>query len=109
MVLVGFGVFMVVLAPMARWYAYPKLAKAPQSQDSITTLVGPGATIFDISTLKEIQTDLTTKAHTVGDVKAAEEHGNNTVVWVTTSSTSSSDGQMRSREVERVAFDATSA
>lgn len=108
-VLVGLGAFFIVLAPMMRFYAYPQLAKAPQSQSTVSTLVGPDATLFDIGTLKEITTDLTTTAKTVGDVKAAEDHGNNVVVWVTSSSTKSADGVMRSRDVERVAFDATEA
>jgi hypothetical protein len=109
LILLGLGAFFIVLAPLMRFYAYPQLAKAPQGQDSVTTLVGPDATIFDIGTLKEITTDLTTKATTVGDVEAAEKAGNNTVVWVTSSSTKSSDGVMRSRNVERIAFDATTA
>jgi hypothetical protein len=108
-VLLGLGAFLIVLAPLMRFYAYPQLAKAPQAQNSVTTLVGPGATIFDISTLKEITTDLTTTATTVGDVKAAEKVGGNAVAWVTSSSTKSSDGVMRSRNVERMAFDATKA
>jgi hypothetical protein len=108
-ILIGLGAFFIVLAPMMRFYAYPQLAKAPQSQNTVSRLVGPDATVFDISTLKEITTDLTTVAKTVGDVKAAEDHGENTVVWVTSSSTKSSDGVMRSRDVERVAFEATKA
>jgi hypothetical protein len=108
-VLLGLGAFLIVMAPLLRFYAYPQLARAPQSQNTVSTLVGPGATIFDIGTLKEITTDLTTRATTVGDVNAAKKQGGNTVVWVTSSSTKSSDGVMRSRSVERVAFDATKA
>ncbi len=107
--LLAVGAFLIVLAPMARFYAYPRLAVAPTAQDSVTTLVGPDATIFDIGALQEITTDLTTAVRTVGDVKAAEKQGDNTVVWVSTSSTRSADGVMRSRDVERVAFDATTA
>jgi hypothetical protein len=107
--LVAVGAFLIVLAPMVRFYAYPNLAVAPVNQNSITTLVGPDATIFDISSLKEIQTDLTTKVRTVGDAKAAEKAPDGTVVWVSSSSTTSSDGVMRSRSVERVAFDAHTA
>ena len=102
--LIAFGAFLIVLAPMVRWYAYPRIAVAPAAQKSITTLVGPNATIFDINTLKEITTDLTTKVRTVGDTKAAERAGNGTVVYVNSTSTRSSDGVMRSRDVERMAF-----
>jgi hypothetical protein len=104
-VLVALGAFLIVLAPMVRWYAYPRVAVAPPAEKAVTTLVGPDATIFDIETLKEITTDLTTVVRTIGDTKAAEEAGNGTVVYVNSTSTRSSDGVMRSRDVERMAFD----
>ena len=103
-VLIALGAFLIVLAPMVRWYAYPRVAVAPPAQKSVTTLVGPGATIFDINTLKDITTDLTTTVRTVGDTRAAKAAGNGTVVYVNSTSTKSSDGVMRSRDVERMAF-----
>lgn len=103
-VLVALGAFLIVLAPMVRWYAYPRVAVAPAAQKSVTTLVGPDATIFDIQTFKEITTDLTTTVRTIGDTKAAEKAGNGTVIYVNSTSTKSSDGVMRSRDVERMAF-----
>lgn len=109
LVLMGLGVFLLVAGPMVRFYMYPKLAVAPDDQDSITTLVGPDATIFDIATLSEITTDLTTKVATVGDVEAAEKQGDNVVVWLSTTSSRSSDGVIRSRDIELSAFDATTA
>lgn len=105
--LVALGVFLAVAAPMVRFYMYPKLAVAPADQNSTSVLVGPGATIFDTATLSEITTDLTTTNLTVGDVKAAEAEGNNVVVWQATTSSRSSDGVIRSRDIERYAFDAT--
>jgi hypothetical protein len=93
---------------MVRFYMYPKLAVAPDDQDSVTTLVGPDATIFDIASLSEITTDLTTKVATVGDVEAAQKQGDNVVVWLSTTSSRSSDGVIRSRDIELSAFDATS-
>jgi hypothetical protein len=106
-ILIGLGGFLVVAAVLLRVFAYPRLAVAPIDQDSVSVLVGPDATVFDVSTLKEITTDLTTTARTVGDIKASDEAGDNTRVWVNTSSTKDSDGIVRSREIERVAFDAT--
>lgn len=106
--LLGVGAFLVVLGPVLRFYVYDQVAVAPQGQNSVSTLVGPSATIFDRGSLREKQTNLTTKVRTVGDVKAAEEHGHNTVVWVNTSSTKSEDGVAVSRSIERIAFDATS-
>ncbi|MFZ2503077.1 MAG: DUF3068 domain-containing protein [Nocardioides sp.] len=107
LILVGLGAFLLVTAMLVKFYAYPKLAVAPKNQDSVTTLVGPGATIFDTSTLKEVQTDLTRKVRTIGDVKAADEQGGNAVVWYSKSSTKSSDGVVRSRSTDKVAFNAT--
>lgn len=106
--LTALGAFLLVAALMIKVYAYPKIAVAPKDQNSLTTLLGPDATVFDISSLSEITTDLTSSYITVGDVKAAEKEGNNVVVWLTKASTKSSDGVVRSRSIDRVAFDATS-
>jgi hypothetical protein len=102
--LVALGAFLIVLAPMVRWYAYPRVAVAPANQRSVTTLVGPNATIFDIATLKEIKTDLTTRVNTVGDASTPSKCPGD-VTYVNSTSTTSSDGVMRSRDVERMTFD----
>lgn len=104
-ILSGVGGFLMVFGILLNVYAYPRLATAPLDQDSVSKLEGPGATIFDIPSLSEIQTDTTTTAQTVGDVDAAEDHGDNVRVWVNSTSTKSSDGVVRSRSIERVAFD----
>lgn len=105
LVLIALGAFLIVLGPMIRWYAYPRLAVAPANQRSITTLVGENATIFDIATLKEITTDLTTVVNTTGDASTPDKHPG-AVTYVNSTSTTSSDGVMRSRDVERMTFDA---
>lgn len=105
LVLIAVGAFLIVLAPMIRFYAYPRLAVAPANQRSVTTLVGPNATVFDIATLKEITTDLTTKVNTAGDA-STPERSEGDVTYVNSTSTTSSDGVMRSRDVERMTFDA---
>ena len=105
LVLAGLGAFLLVLAVMLKVYVYPQLAVAPADQNSVTVLTGPGATIFDTATLEEVTTDLTTQVLTVGDVDAAEEEGNGVVVWQSLTSTKDSDGVIRSRDVERAAFD----
>lgn len=103
-VLIALGAFLIVLAPMVRWYAYPRVAVAPANQRSVTTLVGTDATIFDIQTLKEITTDLTTVVRTVGDASTPKKSPDD-VTYVNSTSTTSSDGVMRSRDVERMTFD----
>ncbi len=109
LVVVGLGAFLIATGLLVRMYAYPTLAVAPKGQESVTTLVGPDATVFDTSTFHEIQTDLTTTVVTTGDVAAADEQGNGVVVWESKTSTKSSDGVIRSRDIERVAFDAHTA
>jgi hypothetical protein len=106
LILVALGAFLVVLAPMIRWYAYPRIAVAPANQRSVTTLVGPNATIFDIATLKEITTDLTTVVNTTGD-SSTPDKAPGYVTYVNSTSTTSADGVMRSRDVERMTFHET--
>ncbi|MET3960310.1 hypothetical protein ABIE44_000244 [Marmoricola sp. OAE513] len=109
--LVAVGAFLVVLAPMIRFYAYPRLAVAPANQISETGLQAKGATIFDAGTLKEIVTDLKIKVSTVGDAKAAKEH-KGSVTYVNTTVTTDSAGTMTGPngevrgEIERMTFDA---
>lgn len=105
LVLIALGAFLIVLGPMIRWYAYPRLAVAPANQRSITTLVGENATIFDIGTLKEITTDLTTVVNTTGDASAPDKC-EGAVTYVNSTSTTSADGVMRSRDIERMTFNA---
>ena len=64
--LFGLGAFLLVAGLLLRFYAYPKLATAPIDQNSVTRLEATGATLFDSSTLKEIQTDLSIQSRTVG-------------------------------------------
>jgi len=101
------GAFLFVGALVLRFYAYPTLAVAPVDQESTTRLIGRDARIFDLGTLSQITTDLTTVARTVGDVGAARTTADDVRVWVNTISTRSSDGVVRKRQVERVAFDAS--
>ena len=106
--LVGVGCFLIVAALMVRFYAYPKLAVAPENQNSVTKLQAEGATFFNTGTLSEEQTDLSVENQTLGDVEATEEAGDNIRVWYGSTSIRASDGTIISRSQERVAFDATS-
>lgn len=116
LVLIALGAFLIVLAPMVRWYAYPRLAVAPANQNSVTTLVAKGATIFDVTTLKEITTDLTIEVTTHGDAGAPKKHPGS-VTYVNTTVTKDSAGTMRAIDdttgevkvngsVERMTFNA---
>jgi hypothetical protein len=105
-ILIGIGGFLLVTAVLCRFWAYPTLAVAPIDQDSVTTLSAPDATVFDTATLTEQTTDLNIAAKTVGDIAASEEAGDDVRVWVSTSSSKDSEGNVLSRSVDRAAFDA---
>ena len=106
--LVGVGCFLIVAALMVRFYAYPKLAVAPENQNSVTRLQAEGATFFNTATLTEEQTDLSVENQTLGDVEATEEADDGIRVWYGSTSIRAEDGTIISRSQERVAFDATS-
>ena len=106
LVLTGLGAFLLVVALVLKVYAYDELAVAPKDQNSLTVLVGSDATIFDIASLEEMTLDLRTEVITIGDVDAAEEHGDGVVVWYSKTSSRTSDGVVRSRDTELAAFDA---
>jgi hypothetical protein len=105
-ILVGIGAFLVVAGLLARFYAYPALAVAPMDQNSVTMLEAKDAKILDLSTLREVTTDMSVANRTVGDVKASEEADDGTVVWAATTSYRDEIGNIRSRSAERYAFDA---
>jgi hypothetical protein len=111
LVLIAVGAFLIVLGPMIRWYAYPRLAVAPVNQRSVTGLEAKGATIFDPTTLKEIKTDLTITVRTTGDASTPKKHPGS-VTYVNTTVTKDAAGTMVADngkirgEVERMTFDA---
>ena len=51
LVLLVVGALFLVLAPLLRWYAYPRLAVAPQDQASTTVSTGTDVTVFSIPAL----------------------------------------------------------
>lgn len=104
-ILLGLGVFMLVLAPFMRWYAYPRLAVAPADQTLKVVATAHDANILDTKNLVNIRTDLTATRTIQGDVDAANAQGDNTDVWVMTLSTVDSKNIVRSRLIERAAFD----
>jgi hypothetical protein len=105
-ILVGIGAFLVVTGVLARFYAYPALAVAPIDQNSVTYLEAKDAKILDLSTLKEVTTDMSVANKTTGDVKASEKAGDDTLVWTSTTSYRDEIGNIRSRSAERYAHDA---
>jgi hypothetical protein len=86
-VLVGIGAFLLVLAPLLRFYAYDRLAVVPLDQETVSISEGPGATIFSIADGEEITVDLQSTRNVVGDVEASEEasdeQGQDLAIWET--------------------------
>lgn len=77
--LLGFGVFLLVLAPMLAWYVEPRAQRTPVDVVSTTVLTGTGS-YFDQEDL-ETKDDrkLTVTRRVLGDVTASAKHG--TAVW----------------------------
>jgi len=105
LVLLGLGAFLLTMAALLKWYAYPTLAVVPLDQDSVTISTGEGMTYFSAADRVEKTDTLTSTLRTIGDVKAAEDHGDNVAVWDKSTVTTTTDGTVISAETIRVAFD----
>jgi hypothetical protein len=101
-ILLGLGAFLLVLAPLARFVIYPGVAKAPIDVFSVGVSEGPGATIFSVADLAEIETDLTSTRRTRGDVEASTD---TVAVYDSFVNTADAEGETRSASTERAAFD----
>jgi hypothetical protein len=107
-VLLGLAGFLLMMAALVKWYAYPRLAVVPLDQDSVSTSIGENMTYFDRGTLSEQTDTLTSTLRVIGDVKASEEEGHNTAVWdKSTTTVRSSDGVAISVGTIRAAFERT--
>jgi hypothetical protein len=100
-ILLGLGAFLLLLAPLARFYVYPSLAKAPIDVYSKGTSVGTG-TVFSIADLAEVQTEITSTRTTRGDVEASTD---DLAVYDSFSNTANADGETLTASIERVGFD----
>jgi hypothetical protein len=102
LLLVGLGVFLLVLAPLLRFYAYPALAKAPLDQDSQTVSVAPNATYLDIGALELVEgATLRATRRVQGDVAAGNDDRAVWDVFVRVEN----QGQLVTATTDRVAFD----
>jgi hypothetical protein len=105
--LVFVGLFLLFFALLVRFYAYPRLQKAPLDQYAKPVAVGTG-TYFNTAQLKEIPNAQLKNVRVVrGDVKAGSS---STAVWDSFRSTVDlADGGVISAEQERAAFDRVTA
>jgi hypothetical protein len=106
-VLVFFGLFLLFFGLFERFYAYPRLKKAPLDQESQPVAVGTG-TYFNRSKLREIPGAQLKNVRTVkGDPKAGTEE---VAVWDSFVSTVDlADGGVIQATQERVALDRVTA
>ncbi|MEU2209555.1 DUF3068 domain-containing protein [Streptomyces hygroscopicus] len=113
LVLLAFAVFFAALAPLLRWYGYPRLAKIPPSEYQTAVLEARPATLLDYGTMKPRTVSKVSIVQTLrGNVAAAEKVGKATgrdvVVWDALSYVAGPDGAMVSKIPERYVFDAHS-
>jgi Porin PorA len=106
-VLVFVGLFLLFFALFERFYAYPRLQKAPLDQYSKPVATGTG-TYFNRGTLKTVPNAQLRNIRVVrGDVKAGSSA---TAVWDTFSSTvDTADNGVITASQERIALDRVSA
>jgi len=105
--LVFVGLFLLFFALFERFYAYPRLQKAPLDQYSTPVATGTG-TYFNRSTLREVQDAQLQNIRVVrGDVKSGSS---STAVWDTFSSTIDTQDQgVLTASQERIALDRVTA
>ncbi|MFD7440308.1 DUF3068 domain-containing protein [Streptomyces sp. NPDC059909] len=111
LVLLAFAVFFAALAPVLRWYAFPRLAKIPPSQYQEMVLEAKPATLLQYDTMQAKEVEKVTIVQTLkGNVEESEkierDAGRDVVVWDSLSYVQGPDGKMVSQIPERYIFDA---
>ncbi|MFD5425671.1 DUF3068 domain-containing protein [Streptomyces sp. NPDC127084] len=111
LVLLALAVFFGALAPVLRWYAFPRLVKIPPSQYQEMVLEAKPATLLRYDTMEAEQVDKVTIVQTLkGNVEESEkierDAGRDVVVWDALSYVQGPDGSMVSQIPERYIFDA---
>ncbi len=118
LVLVGLGAFLLVLAPLAKWYVAPKLAVAPLGCDpgplceggvSISPSSGIATTLFDPATLSPRSNVELLSTRRVKPDQAASEGANNQTVYDSFQDVTDPDGVTVDASTERIAFDGHSS
>ena len=104
-VLLGAGVFLLVLAGMLRFYVADKLVVTPIDQYAQSVAPGPG-TYFDSATLQARTGDLVATRTLKADVPASDDH---TAVWDVSVVLTTGDGTFVRASVDRVATDRRTA
>ena len=107
-VLVGAGVFLLVVAALVRFYAYPAVAKVPSGYDSTTHLEATGAEIFnsdpDVLAPETHDLVITSKTSEVADADAPD----GATVWTVRTTVDKATGGNFQLSREQFAFDEVS-
>jgi hypothetical protein len=111
LVLLSFAVLFAALAPVLRWYAFPRLAKIPPSQYQEMVLEARPATLLQYDTMQAKRVEKVTIVQTLkGNVEESErierDAGRDVVVWDSLSYVQGPDGKAVSQIPERYIFDA---
>ncbi|MBB4892977.1 hypothetical protein FHS39_001988 [Streptomyces olivoverticillatus] len=111
LVLLALAVFLTALAPLLRWYVFPRMAKVPAGRYQAVVLEAKDATLIDYATLEPRRVSRLTMIQTLkGNVgqadKVKEATGRDVVVWDTLTYAAGPDGRMVTRIPERYVFDA---
>lgn len=116
LILIGLGAALLVLAPMLKYYAVPKLAVAPLDLNPKDTSNSAGTvtTVADLATGTEKQNvPLVAVRRTSADVSASQQAGGNTGVYdtlqVVSQASDSSGKPYLPASIERYAFDRTTS
>jgi hypothetical protein len=116
LVLIGLGTAFLVLAPMVKFYAVPKLAVAPLDLDPANTSNNSGTvtTVIDLATGTEKQdVALNSIRRTKADIAASEQAGGNVAVYdslsVISLASDSTGKPYLPASPERYAFDRTTS
>jgi hypothetical protein len=106
----GLGVFLLVLAPLFRFYVLPHVEVAPLNEYDTTVATATGATVFDPAQLKEVTSDLVANQIVQGDIPGSQAAPvANTAVWNEFQRVNRADGTLVDATTDRVAFDRTTS
>jgi hypothetical protein len=119
LVAIGLGVFLLVLAPLAKWYVTPRVQVAPlgctdtsaicQNRVNLSPSSGTATTLFDPATLSELSNvPLTAMERVRADVPAS--HGDNNLTLYDESQTvNRGDGTLVAADTMRIPFNGTTS
>lgn len=107
--LVGLGVFLIVAAGLARFYAYPALAKVPSGYDGTTNLEASSAQIInsdpEVLAPETHDLEITSKTSEVADADAPDGGA----VWTNRTTVEKAGGGTFQQSREQLAFDENGA